>query len=69
MARKKSSPTYKTLLGFILSSRHVDSVESNVHTVKAGNSLFKVWNNDQLVPIGTEVAIDINSSTGKAYFA
>lgn len=56
---KISAATSELFLGTVLSSRNVASCGANVHTVKlANNSLVSgIWSNDQLVPIGTEIAV------------
>jgi hypothetical protein len=70
MAKKTAKADYKLQTAVVLSSRYVDSVNSNVHTLELPDgTLTKAWSDDNLVPIGTKVAVDVRSTDGKAFFA
>lgn len=65
---KKTASTYVSLMGTIVSAKHVDSCDSNVHKVELPDgTISTLWSDDTLIPIGTRVCVDYRESDGKSF--
>ena len=66
--KKKATATYASQMGTIVSSKHVESCNSNVHKVELKDgSVATMWSDSQLIPIGTRVCVDVRNTDGKAF--